>query len=96
MSTDYKAMLESTSNHQPTVSSPTCTALLCCPFCGSNNVEEDWGVVTESSIDYQYGDVTCGNCEGSISIELRGNEVDWSGDKSGSVRLRDKWNKRAS
>ena len=39
MSTDYKAMLESTSNHQQTVSSPTCTALLCCPFCLGSAVE---------------------------------------------------------
>jgi hypothetical protein len=79
---------------KPTVSSPPCTALLCCRFCGSSNVKEYWSAVTQGSIDYQCGDVTCANCEASVSIELRGKEVDFSGDKSGSVRLRNKWNKR--
>ena len=81
---------------EPTVSSPTCTALLCCPFCGSSNIEEDWGAVTQGSIDYQYGDITCTDCEANVTIELRGEEVDWTGDKSGSVRLKAKWNKRAT
>tara|TARA_R110000822_G_scaffold5332_4_gene22799 strand:- start:629 stop:910 length:282 start_codon:yes stop_codon:yes gene_type:complete len=81
---------------EPTVSSPTYTALLCCPFCGSSNIEEDWGAVTQGSIDYQCGDITCADCEAKVTIELRGEEVDWHGDKSGSVRLKAKWNKRAS
>jgi len=69
--------------------------LLCCPFCGSDNIGEDWGSVIEGPIDYQCGDISCDDCDASVSIELIGEEVDWSGDKGGSVRLRNKWNKRA-
>lgn len=43
---------------KPTVSSPTCTALLCCPFCGSEmkytKVGRDWHrVEPEKEHDYE-------------------------------------------
>lgn len=38
------------------------------PFCGSNNIEEDWGGVVQGSYDYQSGDITCLDCEGSVGI----------------------------
>ena len=68
--------------------------LLPCPFCGSSNVEEDWGSVIEAHIDIQYGDITCQDCGASVGIKLEGDEVDASGDQGGSYRLIGKWNTR--
>ena len=90
MSTDYKAMLESTSNHQPTVSSPTCTALLCCPFCdGKGELEQ----INETNQIYGY-QVYCVECQASANPA-------WA--KSTYCKERDvisdainAWNKRAS
>ena len=41
---------------KPTVSSPTCTALLCCPFCGGEAKMNDDGYETE------YKAVSCIEC----------------------------------
>lgn len=85
MSTDYKAMLESTSNHQPTVSSTTCTVLLCCPFCGSEALyNEDDGFGTSL--------ICCEDDECLISACIT---FDTSDDEQKEVAIR-AWNKRAS
>ncbi len=68
--------------------------LLPCPFCGSSDVEEDWGSVVETQKGYQYGDITCQDCGANVDIELTGEEVDADGEQSGSARLQSKWNTR--
>lgn len=64
--------------------------ILPCPFCGSSDIEEDWGCLMESHPEYQYGDITCKNCQGSMSIELEGREI-YGG---ASNKLISKWNTR--
>lgn len=70
-------------------------SLKSCPFCGSDDVNEDWSNVCEGTIDVQWGEVLCESCGGGMGIELRGDEVYKTGKNSGSSRLIDKWNKRA-
>jgi len=74
--TEYPDNLE-----KPTVSSPTCTALLCCPFCGSNCVNDT--TPPEESLEEGYFWVCpcCVSC-GPVGTSIK--------------EATDLWNKRAS
>tara|TARA_R110001599_G_scaffold100770_9_gene258156 strand:+ start:12224 stop:12448 length:225 start_codon:yes stop_codon:yes gene_type:complete len=68
---------------KPTVSSPTCTALLCCPFCGSEAYD---------CPDNSYGDgiIGCSQCEPEPTIAyMAGNKIE----HEKAIKA---WNKRAS
>lgn len=77
---------------KPTVSSPTCTALLCCPFCGSEAKLDDCRLIWR---------VCCTECDGLIlgerapepESEKHESEIDWDYYKKTAISA---WNKRAS
>lgn len=79
----------------PTVSSPTCTALLCCPFCGGKGEVILSG---NSDISYSVGQAfaECSDCEACAEVFF--NEKDY--DKSLSEKCEQDaitaWNRRAS
>ncbi len=63
-----------------TVSSPTCTSLLCCPFCGSD-VKLLGGIYSQESISIW--------CKGRGCMA----NISYGYDKDEAIR---KWNKRAT
>lgn len=66
---------------KPTVSSPTCTALLCCPFCGGA------GVVTIRPRGFR---VECENRKTYCSMNMRTRHASETG------LAKELWNKRAT
>lgn len=70
---------------KPTVSSPTCTALLCCPFCGDKEAYiNEQTCEVDDNIYHDFYNVYCPMCCAS---------VDYGEDKEKTIEL---WNKRAS
>jgi Lar family restriction alleviation protein len=67
--------------------------LLPCPFCGGEDLEDDYGALTTSSmgIDYQSGNIGCKSChaEGPF-VSAIGDETDILRDLV--IKM---WNKRA-
>lgn len=65
--------------------------LLPCPFCGSEDVEENYSNVSFiQGTDYQDGSIDCNQCGANVFKEAHGNAVD-----SLSDRLVKAWNRRA-
>ena len=64
-----------------------------CPFCGSENLEEDYGAVAELNPDEQSGNVECLDCGAKGPyITVVGDEVYETGCLPGKVR--EAWDKR--
>ena len=83
MRTDYKAMLESTSNHQPTVSNPVeAVVMLPCKVCGGN-ADMSWGGVTEFNGKAEQ-DLTI-DCESDAIHQHHGFTVSITTDSNGTV-----------
>ena len=77
---------------KPTVSSPTFTALLCCPFCGSEAKLDDLRLMWRAC---------CTSCDALIlgerapelGSEKHEAEIDWNYYKNTAINA---WNKRAT
>ncbi|MAO21761.1 MAG: hypothetical protein CMJ25_13515 [Phycisphaerae bacterium] len=66
---------------KPTVSSPTCTALLCCPFCGGKAKMNDDGYETEHKA------VSCMDCLSMTAFQNNEEEAVVAWNKRSSVVL---------
>ncbi len=80
---------------KPTVSSPTSTALLCCPFCGGKG-ELDISGNDNMSYSVRRAFVECCDCEACAEIFYNNKDYDKNLSKECEQNAIDAWNKRAT
>ena len=63
-----------------------------CPFCGCDEIIEDWGSAMDTSKGcIQTGWLECRDCKTSVEFEVNESNMDWT---LGGTKLRQKWNTR--